>query len=205
MTHGSEMAQEVEKAPLARMLGTFWTLANGLSLLRLVLVFPIAYLILTEGPRAWLFGLIGLVVVTDFFDGRVARWSRTVSEWGKVLDPLADKVAAAVILLALVLRDRDSLPGWFLALVVGRDVLIVLGGVMMARKTATVAMSLWLGKIAVGATALTVLAALLQADPDVMRFCLAATSVLIVLSFLQYLVRFFRLMYGARGAGSAEA
>lgn len=184
--------QTVHKVDLSRLLGRFWTIANMLSMLRLVLVVPITYLILTDGPLTWLFGLILLALVTDWFDGRVARWSRTVSEWGKVLDPLADKVAGAAVVLALVVRG--TLPMWFLSVILARDVAIILGGVVLARRTSQVVMSAWMGKVAVTALALTVLAALLRADEPVLTFCIWITTGLMVYSFFLYAARFARLM-----------
>lgn len=184
--------QSAHKVELFRLLGKFWTIANMLSMIRLILVVPIMYLILTDGSLTWLFGLILVALMTDWFDGRVARWSRTVSEWGKVLDPLADKVAGACVVLALAVRG--SLPLWFLALIVCRDLLIVLGGVVLARKTGQVVMSAWMGKVAVTALALTVLAALMGADPPILQFCVWVTSGLFVYSFMLYAVRFVRMM-----------
>lgn len=179
---------------VSSLLGKFWTVANGLSLVRLLLVAPVTYLILTDGDFVLLSALLILTVVSDFFDGRVARWSHTVSEWGKVLDPLADKAAAIAVTLALVIRG--SLPAWFLALVAGRDVLIVLGGFWLARKRSVVVMSTMTGKIAVGAIAITVVAALLKADADVMTYCVWTTSALLVISFAAYATRYVRLMRG---------
>lgn len=188
--------ERAQKGQVRRLLGRFWTAANLLSLSRLVLVVPITYLILTDGSMALLFGLIALAVLTDWFDGRLARWSKTVSEWGKVLDPLADKVAAAMITLALVVRG--SLPLWLLVLIVLRDVFIVLGGMILAQRTARVVMSIWMGKVAVTALSITVLAALLQADEPVLTFCVWATAGLLVYSFLLYVLRFIRLLRRGR-------
>lgn len=194
--------QTVHKVDLSRLLGRFWTIANMLSMLRLVLVVPITYLILTDGPLSWLFGLILLALVTDWFDGRVARWSRTVSEWGKVLDPLADKVAGAAVVLALVVRG--TLPMWFLSVIVARDVAIILGGVVLARRTGQVVMSAWMGKVAVTALALTVLAALLRADEPILTTCIWITTGLMVYSFVLYAVRFARLMKQGKLPESAD-
>ncbi|ARA94559.1 MAG: CDP-alcohol phosphatidyltransferase family protein [Bacteroidetes bacterium] len=175
------------------ILGSFWTFANILSLARLVLVGPIVYIILTDGPRLWLLGLVLLAVATDFFDGRVARWSHTVSEWGKVLDPLADKIGAALVMLALVLNG--DLPAWLLLFMVVRDVLIVWGGIRLSNKTGHVFMSMWSGKIAITAVALTMLMALLQADPPVMQVCIWTTAALLLYSFIRYVGRYLRVVH----------
>ncbi len=173
-------------------LGKFWTLPNALSLARLVIVIPVAYLILVDGPLLWILGLVALAIATDYFDGRLARWSHTVSDWGKVLDPFADKVAGGLIVTVLTING--SFPMWFLIVVLGRDMLIVLGGEIIFRKKGIVTMSLFSGKIAVTAVAITVLAALLQADRPVLQFCLVTTTVILVYSYLRYFVRFIRLM-----------
>jgi len=177
---------------LSRLLGRFWTIPNLLSLARLILVVPVVYLILGEGSLVWLFGLLLLLLMTDWFDGRVARWSKSVSDWGKVLDPLADKVAAAAIVLALVVRD--SLPLWFLSVIVARDSAIVLGGVVLARRTGQVVMSVWMGKVAVTALSFTVLAALMRADAPILNFCIWVATGLLVYSFILYAIRWVRLM-----------
>lgn len=184
--------QSIHEVQLSRLLGQFWTLANALSMARLILVIPITYLILTDGSLVWLFSLLFIALVTDWFDGRVARWSRTVSEWGKVLDPLADKVAAAAIVMALTVRG--ILPLWFLVVIIARDSAIVLGGIILARRTGQVVMSVWMGKVAVTALSITVLAALMRADAPILSFCVWATTGLLLYSFLLYGVRWGRLM-----------
>lgn len=189
--------QSQNDASLTQILGTFWTIPNAISLARLVLVIPITYLILVGGSLPWLLGLVALAVLTDWLDGRVARWSKTVSAWGKVLDPLADKFAAAMIVMALVFRPGTAagLPVWFLVLIVTRDVLIVLGGAILARRTGQVVVSLWAGKVAVTMLAVTVLAALLRADPPVLNACVWMTTALLVYSFLRYVMRFLWMFY----------
>ncbi len=176
-----------------------------LSLMRLILIIPITYLILVDGHLGWLFGLIALAGLTDWLDGRVARWLGTISVWGKVLDPLADKIGAAMIVMALVARSGEpSLPVWFLALLVGRDLLILLGGVALARKTGHVAMSTFAGKLAVTMLALTMLAALLRADAPILSACVWVTSALLVYSFALYLVRFVRILRAGELYGLEE-
>lgn len=183
--------ENAHKPPITAQLGKFWTAANMLSIARLVLIVPITLLILERGSLALLFTLVLLAIVTDFFDGRVARWSNTVSSWGKVLDPLADKAGAAMVTLALV--ARGSLPAWFLGVIVVRDSAIVLGGVALARRTSLIGASIWWGKVAVTALAVTVLAALLEADPPVLHASIWITTGLMIFSLILYTIRFVRL------------
>ncbi len=189
--------------PAYKVLGKFWTLANMLSLARLVLVIPITYLIIKDGSVAWILGLVFAALCTDWFDGTVARWSKTVSEWGKVLDPLADKIAAICVVAALTIRE--SLPVWFLVLILVRDILIVWGSTLATRRLQRVLMSLWWGKVAVFMLALTVLGAILKADPPILNISIWISAVLFVYSFLLYAVRYFRLMRDEDEDGNAES
>lgn len=176
-------------------LGRFWTIPNMLSLVRIVLVVPITYLIVIDGPIGWVVGLILVAAFTDWVDGRLARWSHTVSEWGKMLDPLADKFAAVMIVPALVFREAEpTLPLWLFLLVVGRDLCIVAGGILIARRTGRIAVSSWVGKLAVAALSLTVLAAILKADAPVLSFCIWTTAILMSLSFVVYSIRLVRIL-----------
>lgn len=177
--------------PFWPRLGHFWTVANLFSLARLVMAFPLAWLIWKEGPLSWIVVLTLLAIASDFFDGVLARWSHTVSDWGKVLDPVADKVSGLLVVLALV--ARGSLPVWLLVVVLVRDVLIVLGWLVIGRRTGLVLMSQMPGKLAVVALALTVVMALLRADPPILNLFLMGTTGLLAYSFLHYAVRFFRL------------
>ena len=190
-------------------MGAFWTAANVLSLSRAVLVAPIAWLVYRGGPVGPMFGLIGLAIATDWFDGRVARWSDTVSEWGKVLDATADKLAAAAVTVALLTRPAEagpSLPLWFVALAVSRDVLLAAGGLVQSRRLGRFTSSLWSGKVAVGALSVTVVVALLGlplATPRVMEALVGLTAAVMAYSIVKYGIRFAAIL--RHGAGALEA
>ncbi|MDX1418939.1 MAG: CDP-alcohol phosphatidyltransferase family protein [Rubricoccaceae bacterium] len=176
-------------------MGRFWTAANALSLARVVLVAPITVLVYRGGPVGPMFGLIGLAIATDFFDGKLARWSDTVSEWGKVLDASADKLAAAAVTIALLVRPVEpNLPLWFVALAVARDALLSAGGLMQTRRLGRFTTSLWSGKLAVTLLSLTVVAALLGAPGRLMQACVGATTAVMLVSVADYAVRFTRIM-----------
>lgn len=184
-------------------MGRFWTVANLLSLSRAVLVVPIAWLVYQGGPIGPMFGLIGLAIATDWFDGRVARWSHTVSEWGKVLDATADKIAAAAVTLALLTRPPEAgpaLPLWFVALAITRDALLAVGGLLQTRRLGRFTSSLWSGKVAVTALAVTVVAALFGAAPAVMEALIGLTSAVMAYSIVKYGVRFSAIMHHGTAA-----
>ena len=137
------------------------TVPNLLSGLRLASVPVFLYLFVTgrEGAAVLLYGVGAW---TDFFDGMIARRLGQVSELGKLLDPLADRVFIVALVVALVVED--ALP-WFIAgAIVARD-LILLGvwplferrgvgriPVNFAGKTATALLLFGLTWMAVGET-----------------------------------------------------
>lgn len=177
-------------------LGKFWTVSNVLSIVRLVLTIPVVFMILRRDPGDSFDPVLLLVVViaiaTDWFDGKLARWSRTVSEWGKVLDPLADKIAAGLTLLALAVTG--AIPWWFLFMMVARDLVTGLGWSVLSRRTGSIFMSRMSGKAATGAVGVTVLAAILAADPEVMNACVWITTTLLLYSFVDYLIHFISVL-----------
>ncbi len=193
-------------------LGQFWTVANTLSLLRLVLVIPITVLLWRDGPLGWLLGLVVLVILTDWFDGRIARWTHTVSDWGKVIDPVADKFAGIMTVTALTFRpavaNAPELPLWFFGVVVGRDMAILLGGLAIVQRSGQVVMSAWAGKAASLWLALTVLSVILKADPPVFKVCLWMATGLFLFSFVLYVIRYLTALRSpppSRDSGGATA
>lgn len=175
-------------------LGRFWTLPNILTMSRMVLVLPLAWLVLNNGDLVLIMSLVVIAMATDYFDGRLARWSDTESEWGRVLDPIADKLGGGLVVAALALRG--SLPFWFLGVMAVRDLAILTGGAIIRRRTGRIVASMWSGKVAVTAVSLTVLAALLRADQPVLEFCIWASVALLSYSFIRYMIRFFNIIYG---------
>lgn len=178
-------------------LGRFWTVSNVLSLSRIPIAAGCAGVIALDGPVVWSLGLILLAAMTDWLDGTIARWSGTVTEWGKVLDPVCDKVAAAMV--GLILAVKGLLPIWFVAVVVLRDVALLIGGAWLHKRSGTIHMSNILGKVTVCVLAATFIMGLLRADPMVMNFFLWSSSLLIAGSLGVYLLRF---MAAARSDGS---
>ena len=110
-----------------------WTVSNAFSALRVVVVAPTLYYIWL-GPefRWYVFWLVMVMVFSDILDGALARARNEVTEWGKIIDPIADKLAIDTIAALLVVLK--GLPVWVAAAVIGRDILIVIGGVLMASR-----------------------------------------------------------------------
>lgn len=103
------------------------TIPNLLTLLRLVLIVPFAQLAWqgTDHPALWIFLFSGF---TDIFDGAIARHFNQTSKWGRLIDPLADKLLTGTAYVVLATRGvAPTIPLWVMWAVVLRD-LLILGG-----------------------------------------------------------------------------
>lgn len=98
---------------------------NLLTLARLVL-FPIPVIFIIRGNDLAALIALAIGIVTDVLDGYLARRLNQISDLGKLLDPLSDKLAAAA--LAIVLHIYRDLPFWAVALIIGRDLIILIVG-----------------------------------------------------------------------------
>src|SRR3712207_606183 len=106
------------------------TVPNVLSLLRLFMV-PVVVALLLAGSDGLAAALFVLAAATDFLDGRLARMAGP-TRLGQILDPLADRLMLSSV--AVVLAIRGLLPVWAVAILVGRDILALLGSLVVGYK-----------------------------------------------------------------------
>jgi len=125
-----------------------WTVANGVSLARLVLVWPVTLVILGSERGASLPGLALFLVaaVSDALDGYLARRLGEVSKFGELLDPVADKALGIAVMGALA--AKGALPWWALWLLAGKEGALVLGGAVLVGGRKEVVAARTLGKAA---------------------------------------------------------
>ena len=99
-------------------------LPNYLSLGRLLTTMPLVILVLLDRPWAYLvaFGLFALGSISDYFDGRLARRYKVVSNLGIFLDLTADKVYVSALLVALV--QVSLVPAWVVIIIVSREFVV---------------------------------------------------------------------------------
>jgi len=187
---------EVKRSKVNAASTKMLTLSNALSLLRIVLFLPFVYFY-ERDEKNIAFVIVLIAISTDWFDGRVARWTNTVSELGKILDPLADKVSAA--LMGLYLLYRGELPLWFVAIVVTRDIIIFWGGVYIKQKKHIITTALPTGKWAVGFLAGAIGGIIYPYQSEGLKMAVEITiyiaSVLFILSFVQYVRRFVDILH----------
>jgi CDP-diacylglycerol--glycerol-3-phosphate 3-phosphatidyltransferase len=173
------------------------TASNLLSLLRLVLVIP-AGLALWNGMRVLTLALFVLAAITDVLDGNLARRFNEISELGKILDPLADKIfVGTIVILMLAL---GMLPLWFVAVVLFRDVAIFFGGLYIKKRNGEVLPSNYAGKIAVLILSLTLLLIVAGVTPTIIDILMGISLLLLAISFTLYLRRAIQVVKAPEGA-----
>jgi cardiolipin synthase len=106
------------------------TVPNALSAFRILLIPAFVLLLMEEDTRLVGFLLLGLVVSTDWVDGYLARRTGQVTELGKLLDPLADRLAMAAALVTFV--ALDLLPLWAALVILIRDAVVLAAAVWLA-------------------------------------------------------------------------
>lgn len=117
---------------------------NILTIIRFLLVPVILYLLIHDN---YILAFIFLTIsgLTDILDGFIARKFNLITDFGKLMDPLADKVTQISILAVLAIQD--IIPAWILAIVVFKEFLMISGASFLYGKELVVS-SRWYGKLA---------------------------------------------------------
>lgn len=122
-----------------------YTLANIITILRLILV-PFFFAVLVSGRSDTIaFLLFAIAASTDWVDGQIARRTGTVTEIGKAIDPIVDRLLIASGVVGVYLLDR--VPLWTVVLLVLRDVYLLAGAAYLARRRVRALPVLYIGKV----------------------------------------------------------
>jgi cardiolipin synthase len=108
-----------------------WTIPNALSVLRLLGVPLFLYLLLGPEADGWAILVLALAGLSDWADGKLAKWLNQYSRLGALLDPAADRLYIVSTLVALALRE--IVPVWVVVLLVGREVVLGLALLVLRR------------------------------------------------------------------------
>ncbi|MGE5435824.1 MAG: CDP-alcohol phosphatidyltransferase family protein [Syntrophothermus sp.] len=165
--------------------------SNLLSLSRLLLVIPLWVLMdyyTSPTYRYISFSLCVVAAITDILDGYFARKFNQVTELGKLIDPLADKLAIAAIILRLYWIG--ALPTYYFLMIILRDILIFFGGIIVTTKIGKILPSNYIGKVTVINIGLVILFTILGFTENIIFYILYYSSILlIIVSFVVYLFR----------------
>lgn len=123
------------------------TIPNWLCFLRIALI-PVFATLFIKGSYIPAFILMIVAALTDLLDGKIARKFNMVSNLGKILDPIADKLSQIAIVVILIVKYWDGYLKYILFLFIVKELLMVIGGaLLMAKGMRPVAAEMW-GKVA---------------------------------------------------------
>ena len=199
--------KKVRKKRLQNRQDRIITLANAISISRIFLAIPLVLLFedISKGELDklwWAFGLIIIIVLTDFLDGYVARKVEAITNFGKLIDPVADKVCMMVVMIYLIITYK--LPFLlFLVILAIRDIFLIIIGVYLMFSQEEVFQSNRSGKWFMGITALMMTFFLFK-DPLSIPTYIVWTSYLISIllftfstfEYIQRYMRYFKQLEG---------
>lgn len=108
-----------------------WNLPNVLTILRMLLI-PVYWVLMMQGRRLFALGVFLVASATDLLDGYIARKYDLITDFGKLMDPLADKLM--VLSVMFTLAQRNFVPWAPLIILLCKEGLMVLGGAVLLKK-----------------------------------------------------------------------
>ena len=120
----------------AYLFENIWTIPNIISFIRILLI-PVFGVLFYNGQLLWALLILAFSGFTDFIDGKLARKLNQVSELGKMLDPIADKLTQATIAIVYFFSFRNAenetlnLFAWVFLLFIVKELLMIVGGALM--------------------------------------------------------------------------
>lgn len=166
-------------------------IANQLTLLRIAMI-PLFIFVLLSGYSFWAFVVFALASFTDFLDGYLARKYKLITNFGKFMDPLADKLLVTSALVCFV--ELGLLNSWVVIIILSREFIVSIFRAIAAAEGIVIAASWW-GKAKTISQMLMVIVLLLNNYPfelinlPVDQILIVLATVLTIVSGYDYIVK----------------
>lgn len=177
-----------------------WNVPNVLTTMRVIMIIPFV-IVLLGGNAGWFgdgmfipsmvaLGIFVVACITDFLDGRIARKYHLVTNFGKFMDPLADKVLVSSGLICMVAMER--IPAWVVIIIMAREFIISGFRLVASDAGIVIAASYW-GKFKTTFQMILVVMAIVDLSAWVPYYNIAVTVVmyialaLTVISLIDYI------------------
>lgn len=169
-----------------------WNIPNVLSLVRIALL-PVFVVLYFNDLLTWAVAMLLLSGLTDLFDGVIARRCNQITEIGKLLDPVADKLTQITVLLCLVVGYPELIPLAVICLT--KEVLQAIGGWILLSKNETIRGSKWFGKVSTFLFYSVMLLIVVWADMPsvVLGILIVLVAATMLFSFFKYMIIYFKL------------
>ena len=192
--------KKVRKKRLQTRQDRIMTLANAISISRIFLAIPLVLLFedISRGESGklwWAFWIIIIIVLTDFLDGYVARKAKETTNFGRLIDPVADKVCMMVVMIYLIISYKFPFLFFFITLAI-RDIFLIIIGVYLMFSQEEVFQSNRSGKWFMGISALMMTFFLFKDPLGIPGYVLWASYLISMLLFafstFEYIQRYMR-------------
>ena len=147
---------------------------------------PIPVVQMTMPPIMMALGIFVAASLTDTLDGYIARHYNQITDFGKFMDPLADKMLVVAALLWFV--EIGQMPGWALLVVIVRE-FAVSGLRMIAADKGRVIAAGWSGKVKTASTMVCIVLMFLPIEPLFNQICLAVIVLTTIYSGVEYFLK----------------
>ena len=192
----------MSNAPIKRNIGRqiraeAFSIPNILSYFRLMLI-PLFIVLYVQEDFTEALITLAASGLSDILDGRIARKYNMVTDLGKVLDPVADKLTQCAMMLCVAMRYPAM--WWLLGLHVVKELIMLVMGWYVLKRTDTVNSAIWAGKLCTGVIyAVMMLHVILPHLPQPVSVgCTVVCAGLIVLSLIVYTARYVKILGGKK-------
>ena len=162
--------------------------ANKLTILRVVMIPAFLLVLYLDVPNAnyWALAIFAAASITDTLDGYIARHYNQITDFGKFMDPLADKCLVTAAMLWFV--EAGQMPAWALLIVIIREFGVSGLGMVAADKGRVIAAG-WSGKVKTAATMVCIILMLLPLPEIVNQICTAVIVLTTIYSGVEYFMK----------------
>ncbi len=160
---------------------------NILTIFRFVLIPFFCYFFFLESEYHLIYALIVFLIagITDVLDGYIARRFNQITELGKMLDPLADKVMLVSVLICLA--TTQLIPLWILLLIILKELFMIIGGLYLYFHHVNIVIpSNWYGKVATVCFYLAIVLVLTKINTLISQIALYLAVFMAVVAFVNY-------------------
>ena len=169
-------------------------LPNKLTILRVILIIPFVLCMLLPGVgTAGKYVAVAIFIfasLTDMLDGKIARKNNLVTNFGKFMDPLADKLLVSSAMICLIANNK--LAAWIVIVIISREFIISGFRLVASDNGIVIAASYW-GKFKTTFQMIMIVMLILDFDNDIYRICTTVVTyialILTIISLIDYLAK----------------
>lgn len=172
----------------------YFSIPNIMGYFRIVLVavyMVLFYNSLSGGPYIPVILTIVLSGITDFFDGKIARRFNMVTDWGKMLDPIADKITLGAIILSLSFKYKIVVA--MVVLYIIKEGFMAVAGIVSIKKGNKIEGAMWYGKVCTFGTLLITLLLFPNLKLTFVNILVFVNMVIMVFTLVNYIFYYHRI------------